>query len=561
MTTAAADAARTSGGRAAAAPAAGAAATPAAAIPAAATPAAGTGGGCVPPVPGTHPPRARDAGLAPGTGGGCVPPGHVRVAIVGAGFGGIGAAVRLRQAGVTNLVVLEQADAVGGTWRDNTYPGCACDVPSHLYSFSFAPNPRWSHSFSRQPEIRDYLERVTDRFGVREQIAFGARVDQARWDAAARRWRLRTSRGRLTADVLVAATGPLSDPALPDIAGLDSFPGAVFHSSRWNHDVDLAGRTVAVVGTGASAVQIVPGVQPEVDRLVLFQRTPAWVLPRADRPISGTEKWLYRNVPGAQRLARLGIYLAREQYVLGFVKQPKLLRAAQRFAVANLHRAVSEPVLRAKLTPDYVLGCKRILLSNDYYPALAQPNVDVVAAGLAKVDGTTLTAADGTAHDVDAIVFATGFHTIDMPIAAQVFGADGRSLREVWGEDMTALRGTTVAGFPNLCLVVGPNTGLGHTSMIHIIESQLNYIVDYVRKLDRTKAAAFDVRPAAQERWSGWVGRRMATTVWTNGGCRSWYLNSAGRNPTLWPGTTWRFRRATRRVDLREYLKTGKGRP
>ena len=480
-------------------------------------------------------------------------PGHVRVAIIGAGFGGIGAAIALRKAGHTDFVVLERAAAVGGTWRDNSYPGCTCDVPSHLYSFSFAPNPDWTRSFSRQAEIWDYLERVTDRYGLRGSIRFEATMTEARWDASRARWRIRTSRGDLTADVLVSAAGPLSAPALPDIPGLAGFPGPVFHSAQWDHDFDLAGKRVAVVGTGASAIQIVPEIQPRAGRLVLFQRTPAWVMPRRDRKISETEKWLYRHVPLTQRAARFGIYLSREPLVGAFVKRPQILRAAQRVALGNMAKSITDPDLRAKLTPDYIMGCKRILLSNDYYPALAQPNVDVVAAGLAKVDGSTLTAQDGTSYDVDAIAFATGFLATDVPIARHIYGAAGVSLAEAWNRDMRALRGTTVPGFPNLCLIIGPNTGLGHNSMVHIIESQLSYIADYLATLDRTGAAALDARPAAEERWCADIERRMVSTVWATGGCVSWYLNAAGRNPTLWPASTIRFRLATRRLDPAEY--------
>jgi len=477
----------------------------------------------------------------------------VRVAIIGAGFGGLGAAIRLRKAGHHDFVVLERAATVGGTWRDNSYPGCTCDVPSHLYSFSFALNPDWSRSFSRQPEIWDYLERVTDRCGLRRHICCDAGVTEARWDSGAARWRIRTSRGDLTADVLIAAAGPLSEPSVPDIPGIGDFPGEVFHSARWNHDLDLAGQRVAVVGTGASAIQIVPEIQPMVRRLVLFQRTPAWVMPRLDRRITEPEKWLYRHVPLAQRTARTAIYLGRESMVGAFVKRPQLLRAAQRLAQANMARSIADPGLRAKLTPDYVMGCKRILLSSDYYPALAKPNVDVVASGLAKVNGSTVTAQDGTSHDVDAIVFATGFHAVDMPMATRIYGAAGESLAQAWGLDMRALRGTTVPGFPNLCLIFGPNTGLGHTSVVHIIESQLSYIVDYLATLDRAGAAALDARVSAQTRWCDEIERRMAATVWTTGGCVSWYLNAAGRNPTLWPASTIRFRWATRRLDPAEY--------
>jgi cation diffusion facilitator CzcD-associated flavoprotein CzcO len=485
-------------------------------------------------------------------------PEHVRVAIIGAGFGGLGAGIRLRQAGMTDFVILERAASVGGTWRDNTYPGCACDIPSHLYSFSFAPNPGWAHSFSRQPEIWGYLEEITDRYGLRGHLRLGAELAEARWDEDLARWRLRISRGGpdhadLTADVLISAAGPLSEPRLPDVPGLADFPGEVFHSARWNHGARLGGRRVAVVGTGASAVQIVPEIQPTAARLVLFQRTPAWVLPRRDRVITGPEKWVYRHVPPVQRLARLGNYLAREPASAAFVARPGVLKAAQRVAARHLARSVADPVLRARLTPRYVMGCKRILLSSDFYPALTRPNVEVVGAGLARVDGRTVIAGNGTARDVDVIILATGFRAVDMPIAGRITGADGVTLAQAWGGDMRALRGTTVPGFPNLCLVIGPNTGLGHSSMIHIIESQLRYILDYLATLDRTGAAALDARRGAQERWCAGVERRMTSSVWATGGCVSWYLNAAGHNTTLWPGSTLRFRRATRRLDLSEY--------
>ena len=477
--------------------------------------------------------------------------------MIGTGFGGLGAGVRLKAAGISDFVLLERADALGGTWRDNTYPGCACDVPSHLYSFSFAPNPDWSHSFSRQPEIRAYLDGVADRYQLRDHIRFASEVTDARWDPDRRNWQLVTTRGELAADVVIAATGALAEPRRPDIGGLDAFPGPVFHSARWDHDYDLAGKRVAVIGTGASAIQIVPEVQPEAKRLVLFQRTPAWVLPRNDRRISRLERWLFRTVPPAQRLARFFLYISHESYVVAFTKRPEMLKAVQNIAIRNMTRAISDPELRAKLTPQYVLGCKRVLLSNDYYPALAQPNVDVVASGLAHVDGNVLTADDGNAYTVDAIILATGFHAVDVPIAGRIRGTDGRSLAECWDGDMRALRGTTVAGFPNLCLVVGPNTGLAHSSMVHIIESQLSYIIDYLKALDLETVAGFDAQPDAQTRWCADIERRMGRTVWTTGGCESWYLNAAGRNPTLWPGSTIRFRRATRSIDRREYRSVG----
>ncbi|MFC1412586.1 flavin-containing monooxygenase [Streptacidiphilus sp. N1-12] len=478
---------------------------------------------------------------------------HVRVVVVGSGFGGLGAAVRLRQEGVTDFLVLERAGSVGGTWRDNSYPGCACDVPSHLYSFSFAPNPDWPRTFSGQPEIRAYLERIADRFQLRPHLRFDHEVQGARWDAAASRWELSTSQGVYTADVMVAACGPLSDPSVPDLPGLADFPGKVFHSARWDHDYDLTGKRVAVVGTGASAIQIVPMIQPKVERLVLLQRTPPWIMPRMDRDITSAERRLYRRVPAAQRALRAALWSIRESQVGAFVKRPGMLKAAQALAKRNIDKHIKDPALRARLTPDYSFGCKRVLLSNTYYPALAQPNVDLVASGLKEVRGSTVVAADGTEHEVDAIIFGTGFHVTDMPIGSRITGAAGRTLGEEWKDGMAALRGSTVSGFPNLLFVIGPNTGLGNSSMVLMIESQLNYLADYLRRLDASGAAALDATPEAQRRWNAEVQRRMARTVWNNGGCRSWYLDGNGNNTVLWPGTTAHFRRETRSVDLAEY--------
>ncbi|SEN09959.1 flavin-containing monooxygenase [Actinacidiphila rubida] len=478
---------------------------------------------------------------------------HVRVAVIGSGFGGLGAAVRLRREGITDFVVLERAQSVGGTWRDNSYPGCACDVPSHLYSFSFAPNPEWPRAFSGQEHIRAYLERVTDTFGLRPHLRFGAEVLTARWDDAARHWHLTTAAGELTADVVVSATGPLSDPKIPDVPGIEDFPGRVFHSSRWEHDFDLKGKRVAMVGTGASAIQIVPSIQPEVAQLTVIQRTPPWVMPRMDRPIGAAERWLHGTVPATAKARRGLLWLIREFQVGAFVKRPKLMKAAERIARNHLRRSVKDPALRARLTPDYTIGCKRILLSNTYYPALSQPNTEVVTSALSEVRGSKVVTADGTEREVDAIVFGTGFHVTDMPIGDRVIGADGRALSEHWKNGMAALRGCSVDGFPNLLFIIGPNTGLGNSSMILMIESSLNYVASYMRALSATGAAALDAKPAAVAAWSDDMERRASRTVWNTGGCKSWYLDANGRNTTAWPGTTAEFRRATREVRLSEY--------
>ncbi|MGA5423561.1 flavin-containing monooxygenase [Streptomyces lavendulocolor] len=482
---------------------------------------------------------------------------HVRVAVIGSGFGGLGAAVRLRREGITDFVVLERADSVGGTWRDNSYPGCACDVPSHLYSFSFAPNPDWPRTFSGQRHIRAYLEHVTDTFRLRPHIRLGHEVLMMRWDNDELRWEIETSRGTLTADVVVSATGPLSDPRIPDVPGLASFEeagGKVFHSARWDHDYDLTGKRVAMIGTGASAIQIVPAIQPEVGRLTLFQRTPPWVMPRMDRAITGVERWLHRQLPLTGTARRGLLWGIRELQVSAFTKRPNELKLVESIAKANMARAIKDPALRAKLTPAYRIGCKRILLSSEYYPALARPNVDVVASGLAEVRGSTVVAADGTRTEVDAIIFGTGFRVTDMPIAERVVGADGITLAEAWKDGMESLRGATAAGFPNWMTIIGPNTGLGNSSMILMIESQLNYLADYLRQLDLLGGgAALAARPSAVAAWNRRVQARMERTVWKAGGCDSWYLDANGRNTTLWPGTTSEFRRATKAVDLSEY--------
>jgi cation diffusion facilitator CzcD-associated flavoprotein CzcO len=479
---------------------------------------------------------------------------HYRIIIIGTGFAGLGMAIRLRQHGMTDFVALERAGEVGGTWRDNSYPGCACDVPSHLYSFSFELNPSWSRSFSRRQEIWDYLRHCAACYGLRPHIRFHHEVLDAAWDHPRRRWRVRTNRGELTSNVLITATGPLSDPKIPDIPGLDSFRGKIFHSARWDHNHDLRDQRVAVAGTGASAVQFIPQIQPKVATLTLFQRTPAWILPRSERHIHSMEQTLYRAVPGLQRLVRAGIYCGRESLVPGFTVNPRLLKIAESIARAHLRRQVADPTLRDKLTPDYTIGCKRILISNDYLPALTKPNVKLVASGIVQLGTDWAQAADGTRATVDTVIFGTGFHVTDMPMASWIHGRDGRTLADVWTGGMQAHRGTTVVGFPNLFMLVGPNTGLGHTSLIYMIESQVTYVINALRYLQRTGAAAVEARPDAARAYNQDVQHRMARTVWTMGGCTSWYLDAHGYNTTLWPTFTWRFRRATRSFQPTEYV-------
>jgi cation diffusion facilitator CzcD-associated flavoprotein CzcO len=484
------------------------------------------------------------------------PPREVRVAIIGAGFAGLGAAIRLKQAGITDFVLLERGNDVGGTWRDNSYPGCGCDVPSHLYSFSFAPNPNWSRAFSRQPEIEAYLQRCTDDYGLRRHTYLGADVSEARWDGSRKRWLVRSTRGEVVCQVLIAAQGPLSAPAVPSLAGLETFRGTTFHSAGWNHDYDLRGKRVAVIGTGASSIQFIPQVQSRAAHLTVFQRTAPWVMPRRDRAIHRWEQELYRRVPLAQRVLRAGIYWPRELMVLALRGNQKMLTIAEGQAKKHLERAVSDPALRAKLTPNFRLGCKRVLLSNDYYPALAKPNVDVVTDAIVEVvpKGVVTVGADGTrvTHEVDAIIFGTGFHVTDMPLAAQLIGKDGHTLREKWdAEGMSALHGTSVAGFPNLFFLVGPNTGTGHNSIVFMIESQLGYVLDAVKRLDGS--TVIEAKQSVQDDYNADIQKQLQGTVWSTGGCQSWYLDQRGRNTTLWPTFTFRFRQLVRRFNPGDY--------
>jgi cation diffusion facilitator CzcD-associated flavoprotein CzcO len=477
---------------------------------------------------------------------------HVRVAVVGAGFGGLAAAIRLKQRGDDDFLVFERADRLGGTWRDNSYPGCACDIPSHLYSYSFALNPGWSRTFSPQPEIWNYLEACATRFGVRPHLRLGHEVLAATWDERDRHWRIDTSGGTYTADVVIAAAGPLAEPAVPDLPGLPTFAGTAFHSARWRHDHDLTGRRVAVVGTGASAAQFVPEIVDRVASLRLFQRTPAWIMPRRDRAFTPAEHRLYRAVPAAQRLARAGVYTSREVFALLFL-HPRLMRFANRGALRHLRESVPDPALRAKLTPGYLMGCKRIVVSSDFLPAVARPNVEVVTEGIREVRPQGMVTVDGAVHDVDTIIFGTGFHVSDMPIAERIRGRGGRTLADAWQGSPKAYLGVTVHGFPNLFLLLGPNTGLGHTSVVYMIESQVAYILSALSYLDRTGAGVVEPRAEAQADFVSTVDGRMVNTVWSRGGCHSWYLDATGRNSTIWPGFTWRYRRRLRRFDPAAY--------
>ncbi|MGH2957100.1 MAG: FAD-dependent oxidoreductase [Solirubrobacterales bacterium] len=480
---------------------------------------------------------------------------RVRVVICGAGFSGLGMAIRLRRMGIEDFVVLERARDLGGTWRDNSYPGCACDVPSHLYSFSFAPNPDWSRTYSYQPEIWRYLRDVAERFGVTRHIRYHGGLREASWNPERQLWEIEADDGRrLCAENLVDATGGLSKPRVPAIPGLERFEGRWYHSAEWDHGHDLTGRRVAVVGTGASAIQIVPAIQPQVGTLTIYQRTPPWVVPRTDRDISALERRIYRLLPAAQLALRAAIYWGRESLAIGFRRADSWPgRIPQAIARWQLRRQVRDKELRAKITPSYQLGCKRLLPSNEYYPALAEPNVELIAEAVTEVRPRSIVAADGSKREIDTIVFATGFEILESPATDRIRGGAGRSLAEVWAGSPQAYLGTTIAGFPNLFRLLGPNSALGHNSVVFMIESQINYVAAALRTMDELGLASVEVRADAQQSYNHWLERRLEPSVWNAGGCASWYLDRSGRNQAIWPGLTWPFRRRTRRFDPGHY--------
>jgi cation diffusion facilitator CzcD-associated flavoprotein CzcO len=473
--------------------------------------------------------------------------------IVGAGFGGLCMAIRLKESGIEDFTILEQADEVGGTWRDNRYPGAACDVESHLYSFSFEPNPGWTRKFATQPEILGYLLHCTEKFGLRPHIRFGTTVKRAEFDESAGFWTLEAGRGEtLRARAIVLACGGLSRPAHPEISGLAAFEGQVVHSARWDAASVLEGKRVAVIGTGASAIQIVPSVASQVEQLYVYQRTPPWILPKHDRPIQRVTQAIFRGAPLLQRLLRLAIYWKREALALGFVFWPALLRAGQVVARFYLARGVRDRALRAKLVPRYTMGCKRILPTDDYFQAIERGNVEVVTERIEVVRSRSIVTRDGIERALDVIVLATGFRASESVAPFEIVGRGGERLDEVWKDGAEAYLGTTVSGFPNLFFVVGPNTALGHSSMVFMIEAQVRYILSSVIEMRARNLEVIEVRPDVQRRYNDTLRARFRKSVWATG-CNSWYLTRDGKNTTLWPGFTFEFRMKTRRFRASDY--------
>ncbi|WP_421121065.1 flavin-containing monooxygenase [Aquihabitans daechungensis] len=504
------------------------------------------------------PPAARAAAARlPGALAPPIEPGRStpRVAIIGSGFGGIGMACRLRQAGIDTFTIYEKADAVGGTWRDNTYPGAACDVPSHLYSLSFAPKTDWTRKFPEQPEILGYLNEVTDRFGLRSHLRLGTELKAATWDEDGACWRLELADGTTDeADVLVAATGQLNRPHIPDIAGLDEFDGPMFHSARWDHAEDLTGRDVAVIGIGASAIQFVPEVAKTSGRLTLFQRSSNFVAPKPDGEFSPAVRERFRRHPLLQRLYRLSIWVRFDLRWLMFRKSSRLARLGEKRFAAKLGQVVNDDLPAEALLPDYPLGCKRILISNDWYPTLFRPNVEVVTAPVERITPNGVVA-NGVEHPADAIIFGTGFASTGFLAPIRITGRGGRDLHAEWKDGAEAHLGITVAGFPNLFVLYGPNTNLGHNSIIFMLERQIAYALTWIRRLVEEDWAAIEVSEPAQAASNERLRRHLERTVWA-ASCHSWYKTASGKITNNWSGPTVAYWWRTRRPDPAEFVTT-----
>jgi cation diffusion facilitator CzcD-associated flavoprotein CzcO len=477
------------------------------------------------------------------------------VLIVGSGFSGLCMAIKQLQDGNRDFLILDEAGDVGGTWRDNHYPGCACDIPSHLYSLSFAPKADWSRMYPSQPEILAYMRDVADRFGLRPRIRFGAKMSAAAWDEARAVWAVRTEDGRrFEGRVLACGMGGLHVPLIPSYPGDAGFAGPRFHSASWDHGVDLAGKRVAVIGTGASAIQFVPEVAKVAGQLYVFQRTPPWVIARPDYAFSERQLRRLRN-PVLRRLFRSWIYVMQEIRAPAFLGNRRLAAAGQKMARGHLARQVKSPRLRQALMPDYIIGCKRVLLSNDYFPALTRPNVELVTQGIGEIRADSIVTQDGRARAVDVIIYGTGFHTTDSLSALDITGRHGVTLRDSFADGMHAYWGITVPGFPNLFLMMGPNTGLGHNSMVVMIEAQVRYAMSLLRQMRRRGWRAADVRPDIETAYNARLQQRLSRTVWQTGGCKSWYMDANGKNTTLWPGFTLEYVVRTRHARLGDYQR------
>ncbi|MBT9386028.1 NAD(P)/FAD-dependent oxidoreductase [Pseudooceanicola sp. CBS1P-1] len=468
---------------------------------------------------------------------------HSKIVIIGSGFAGLGMGIQLKRSGRADFVILERAQDVGGTWRDNHYPGVACDVPSHLYSFSYLPKPDWSRVFSPGPEIQAYMRQCAEDEGLMPHIRFGTEMLACRWDEDSALWTIETSQGDYTCNVLITGTGHLADSHMPKIPGIESFPGDLFHSADWNHEVALEGRRIGVVGSGASAIQIIPEMQKVAGELVVFQRSAPYMIPRWDRAFSEGEKRMFRRDPSTVEAMRSEIFWAGEYNFAQRRNVPRFLNEAKAMALGNLERNVADPDLRARLTPNYEVGCKRLLISNAYYPAMCAENTRLEASALAKIEGSTVYGASGESYDLDVLVFATGFEAVRPPFAARVFGREGISLDAHWDKGMQAYDSIAVHGYPNLFIINGPNTGLGHNSVVYIIEAQVNYILEALDHLEQNQVRLFEAAAEAEDAYMDRLQGRAEGTVWLAGGCKSWYVDErSGRLTLVWPDYAHSFR-------------------
>ncbi|MGW3539603.1 flavin-containing monooxygenase [Nocardia niigatensis] len=477
------------------------------------------------------------------------------VIIIGAGFGGLGMAIELQRNGFREFTILEKAADLGGVWRENTYPGAACDVPSPLYSFAREPKPKWRQRYSTREDIWAYMRGVADRHRLRDHIVFGAEVTEAEFDETTGQWTVRTADGLArTADVLIPAVGQLSRPAMPPIPGIDTFEGESFHSALWDHSVELAGKRVACIGTGASAIQYIPEIQPRAAHLTVFQRTAAWVLPKFDTDYKPVHQRILISIPGMPVAERLSWWLLAEFVALGLVEFPGIVRMVSRIAEHHLEEQVTDPELRAKLTPDYPIGCKRGLFSNDYFPALTQPNVSVETTAISEIVPEGVRTADGVLHAADVIIYGTGFKGTEFLWPIKIRGRGGRNLSDVWDDGAHAYLGITVPEFPNMFMVYGPNTNLGVGSIIYMIESQTRYIRHALQLLGERGGTYLEVRPDTEQAFNDALQQRLARTPWNF--CTSWYRTASGRITNNWPGTTRSYRRRTRALRLSDYTFT-----
>jgi cation diffusion facilitator CzcD-associated flavoprotein CzcO len=474
------------------------------------------------------------------------------IAIVGAGFGGVGAVVMLRRAGYDDVTVFERGERVGGVWHHNTYPGAACDIPSHLYEFSFAPNPRWSRRYAPQEEIQAYLEDVARRHGVLERIRTGTEVEQARWDSERGKWLLQTSAGPHEADVLLTACGQLSVPSVPPLPGLDDFEGPAFHTARWRHDVDLTGKRVAVIGTGCSAIQVVPAIQPFVARLDVYQRSPGWTIPKMDGPFSERAKRLFQRFPVLQRLDRKAIFAFNELGAVGMTRHRSLLAPLRALGRRQINKAISDPELRRKVTPSDELGCKRVMLTDEWYPTLCKPNVELITDRIAGVTPSAVRTQDGSERAVDVLVLATGFKTHGFVAPMEIVGEGERTLAEEWAEVARAYLGLSVPGFPNMFLLYGPNTNGGTGSVIFTLEAGIGHVIAALRELERAGASRIELTRSSAEAFDRELRAALRETVWHTG-CTNWYVDERGNDPNQWPWTWSAYRRRTARLEPSVY--------